>query len=492
MRKIISLLLAFLLCFSFVFANAKMPDELAKVLTEEKYNFTCSAQLKLSNAEFKSLVEFIKELAGEEYEEIEYFTDLELVLETLFTSGTKIDMQADISKDFRKMNIGISGEFDLNVKPNENLEVVSKGKAGMWIEMNMEEENPAYRIILQAPWLNKYAVIDLFAAMSDEDKAIFLEYTEQYEKAHSEDLIEKVNTAMLDIVEKHSDIKKSGNKYTIKFDNNGFVSMVRDVIGIILDVMVEISPEIFDEDPAVAKEMVNLIKQTIPSLSGMTFVGEKGVTVEYVLSSGNIKTYTEFDDIKIDIPSIVETLGMEWEFETRPVLEFEIKASCNYSLYGKTKVDFPVLTEENSFDMISAFMPETEDYVEEEYIPEYPLWSFSCTSETVIENEDKIYVPLRGVLEEAYGGNIDIAYNEGVITLTSAYFEEYDKIVLTVGSPEATVGEKAVTIEPVILVEGVSYISEETLKTLFNYSYSYIVYDLLEKTYYIDIWEYMI
>ena len=489
MRKIISLLLAFLLCFSFVFANAKMPDELAKVLTEEKYNFTCSAQLKLSNAEFKSLVEFIKELAGEEYEEIEYFTDLELVLESLFTSGTKIDMQADISKDFKKMNIGISGEFDLNVKPNENLEVVSKGKAGMWIEMNMEGESPAYRIILQAPWLNKYAVIDLFAAMSDADKAIFLEYTEQYEKAYSEEFIEKINTAMLDIVEKHSDIKKSGNKYTIKFDNNGFVSMVRDVIGIILDVMVEISPEIFDEDPAVAKEMVNLIKQTIPSLSGMTFVGEKGVTVEYVLSSGNIKTYTEIDDIKIDIPSIVETFGMEWEFETRPVLEFEIKASCNYSLYGKTKVDFPVLTEENSFDMISAFMPETEDYVEEEYIPEYPLWYFDIETSNIVKEESGIYVPLRTTLESAYEGNIELSYENGVITVTSPYFAEYDKMVFTVGSGEIKLGDETVNTDAVLMKDGVTYISGNALGAILRFELVDAKYDLLTGMYYITFME---
>ncbi|MDO5478286.1 MAG: hypothetical protein Q4G23_03890 [Clostridia bacterium] len=489
MKKFLGLLMAFVLCFSFVTTFAMVPDELREALTGQKYNLSCSGKIEFEDAEFKSLVDFIREIAGDEIKELEYFVDFELLLESIFTSGAEFNMKADVSEDMKKIDAYIELRTDTNVNPNKNIETNTKIKTGIWIKYDVSGEKPCYRMIMDGPIFNKYAVIDIFGMMGVEDAKEFADLYTQYGKAYSAEYTEKITTATLDIIGKYAEITNSGRKYTIKIDNEGFCDMMRELVFCAMDIMVENNPEAFHEDPEVAKATVEIAKQMVPSFSGMKFIGEKGIVMEYTVSKGNIIKAKEENHIKIDIPSCAAAIGAGWSFESKPVIEFTLKAETSYTDYGKTKVEFPVLTEENSFDLIALLAAEWESAVEEEYVPEYPLWYFDIETDNIVNEESEIYVPLRTTLESAYEGNIELSYENGVITVTSPYFTEYDKMVFTVGSGEIKLGDETVNTDAVMMKDGVTYISRNALGVILRLELIDAKYDLLTGMYYITFME---
>ena len=471
MKRILSLLIVMVLCFS-VTANAKLPEALTEVYT----NYTVTMETKLSGAEIKAVIDFFDELGLTE--EIADYIDLEMLIESLLSEKEKMTVQADISKDFKKINLGITGEFELKAEFNKQLNVSANGKNGMWIKMDLSSSEPVFEIILITPFDNKYKVIDVFETLDEEQTKTL---KETIAKVGNPEFIKMISDASVKMLEDHAEIKVSGNKCTIKISNDAFISMIEDMIVLMIDIVGEIAPEAIAEDPEVAKATVEIVKQAMPSLKGIKLLGENGITMEYTISSGKVTKGIEKFDMDFDVASLIEAVGEEWEFESRPVFSFDVVAEAKYSSYGKTKVNFPVLTEENSVNIYEKYAP--KEYEEEEYVPVYPKSYFRIEVENVIKAEDKLYVPLRATLASAYAENINLAYENGVVTVTSPYFTDYDKMIFTVGSGEVKLGNETVNTDAVIIKDSTTYISEDAVLSILGAEITSARYDLLTNSY---------
>lgn len=485
MKKIFSLLLALVLCLSCLGVSAKVPE----ALTKNHLNYTATFKAELKEAEVDSLIALLDEM--EVLDEVENYVNLEMLIESLMSEKETLNLQLDVSSDLKKYKFGLTGETAVEAAFNNQLTVTADMKYGVWLNFDLSIEKPVYELTYMTPMANKYVTFDVFEFMDEEEKKLYLD---MLAKTHNNEYLNNLGEKIMSSVAEHGEIKSSAAKCTIKISNEAFIKIVKDFIGIAMDTVVEIAPQIIDENPEVAKASVEMVKQLMPSLDGAKFLGEDGITLEYKLTSGKISKATGKVDVEFDVAAVLEALEIEWEYETRPVISFEILTERAYSSYGKTKVDFPVLTEENSINLAETILAKAEENYEiveqEEDVPEYPLSYFTYYPEKVLVKDDMVYLPLRDTLETAYEGNISIGFENGAITITSEYFDDCDEIAMVIGENKATIDGETIETAPLIMEDGITYICESTLMELFLIELSEVCYDFLGGFYWASVWSY--
>ena len=476
MKKLFSTLIALMLIFSVVTVSAAVPGALSKVYT----NYTCDYSFSMSFESSEEIVALLEEL--EMPDEINNYVDLKALLKSVLSNETKSNVQVEMSEDFKRVKMGITADSAQKVNVNKNLNIAINSKLGMWLNLDLAADEPVFEIIYSAPVLNRYMYINVFDMAKDdnEKKAI----SDALNSAFNAEYLKAVTDYSAGLLEKYADIKTSGTNCTIKIDNDGFTAMIDDILEYVCGMAEEETQVVKLPDEILAE----LRYDELPKFSDMKILGEEGITIDCKIVMGNITMAVTDADISVNIADIyTATTGEEWLYESDGILKFRVREEVKMSNMGKTKVEIPELTDENSFSYADVNGDGGYYAEDEEYEPEFPnyyIWGYTNTLPVV---GDKIYLPLRAVLEGAYEENVDIGYDNGVITITSDYF---DTIVIKVDSDKATIGGTVKAIDKVIKTENTVYVSAGFFEENFGWSMGSASYDMIEKEYYYSLYAY--
>ncbi|MBQ6999217.1 MAG: hypothetical protein IJN62_05470 [Clostridia bacterium] len=460
MKKIISILLAILMLTTSVSA-AELPALLTEVIT----NYTADYSISVTFDSSEEIAALLDEI--EFSQALNNYVDVKSLLRTLLAYDGTMRLQADISDDYKKIKLALTAESEHDIDVNSNLNVGINAKMGMWINMDLSnDEAPVFDIIYSYPFLNKYMKMTIDDIAFDETA---LEKIKSVFDKNYMDSMQKIGT---DLLAKHSQIELGGSKYIIKMDNNGLTSYIDELMSILPEIMSGIAPE---EDFSYFE---------FPSVKGWQILGKDGMRCVYNVSGNKLKSSNVNVDISVDIAQIYKALtGGEWIYESDGLLDFTINIDTDFKAYGVTKVEFPVLTDENSFTLTDMGHQYIESEEPADNANTYPVWyvSESCGALPIIDGE--IYVPLRQTIEAGYFDSASIEYNNGNITLTSEFFPGYTTLEFAIDSTDAyTDGAKHAIAKP-ILVDGTTYVSNTFFSDMLGWEFTYAEHNLLNDYY---------
>lgn len=460
MKKIISILLATIMLTISVSAA-----ELPSVLTNPITNYTADYSISVTFDSSEEIAALLDEI--EFSQAINNYVDIKSLLRTLLAYDGTMRLQADMSDDYKKIKLALTSESKHNIDVNSNLNVGISAKMGMWMNMDFSnDEAPVFDIIYSYPFLNKYM------KMSIDDIAFDKTALDEMKAVFDKEYMNNIQKLSTDLFAKHSQIELGGSKYVIKMDNDGLTSYIDELMAMLPDIMSDIAPE---QDFSYLQ---------FPSVKGWNILGKDGMRCVYNVSGNKIKTSNVNVDISVDIAQIYTALtGGEWIYESDGLLDFTINMDTDFKAYGVTKVEFPVLTDENSFtltDMGHQYIGSEEPaYIENTY----PVWyvSESCGALPVIDGE--IYVPLRQTIEAGYSDSASIDYKNGNITLISEFFPTYTTLEIAIDSADAyTDGAKHAISKP-ILIDGVTYVSNTFFSDMLGWEFTYAEHNLINDYY---------
>lgn len=453
MKRLVSILIAISLMITGVFAAA-VPE----FLTKQYNNYTADYTVSLSFDNSKEVINLLKEL--EIPDTINTYVDLEALLESLLAYEETIKLQADISSNYEKIKIGITAEAKQNINVNKNLNVAYNMKAGMWMNIDLSNENePVFDIIYSHPLMNKYLKISASDIMEQQSM-------DMIKSIYNKEFIESISKTSMELFAKYATIKGSGTRYTVTMDNDGMTSYLDEIIALVSDVMVS-------EDTTYNPYAI------VPSLKGLQILGKDGIETVYSLKGKNIASAKVTADISVDIAQIYTLIsGFEWPYESSGKLDFTLEAKTDVSRIGTTKVSFPTLTDENTV-LLEDIMPSYnyDDYEPEPLYPKSYIYGYEAYLPIV---DGMAYVPLRSILEKAYRDSVTISYDNGVITAESEYFTEFDKVVITVGSDTVYADDKEYTGYATIVENGTTYINPYFFRDVFGWTGS-IEYNFMNR-----------
>lgn len=471
MKKLTALLLIFIFAFSAVCVNADVP----KFLLEEYNNYSADYSFSLEFESTDKLVSLLKEL--EMPDEIENFVDIKALISSILSQGLQMQLQANISNDLRKAEVGLCAASQDSVTFNPNFTLSADSKLGMWIRLDLDAQIPVYEIVYSAPFLNKYMVIDVFEMMPDDETK--LQFFNYIESILNSDFLENTKEFSTKLLEEHADIKLSGAVCSVKFDNDALITIINEFITFMAEEISPMLPEYADTD----------IYSEIPKLGDIQLLGENGITYKYSLVSGKISNIDLTADISINIPDIVAAAGGEWGYESDGILDFMAKSNMKLSKIGNTKVDFPVLNEQNSFSIMDMMPEYTEpDYDYGDYEEEYPYFYTSAYTNELPVLGGEIYVPLRALLEDAYGDTVNLEYENGIVNVNCQHFNGFTHLKLTENSGIAYTDNTAHKVSKVIIINGTTYVGRTLFEDLFGWEMDSATHDMLYDEYYVSFY----
>ncbi len=466
MKKIISVLLATMMLFTAVFANASIPE----FLTETYNNYTADYSVSITFDNCDEVAALLEEL--EMPEEVSYFVDIKALMQSLFAYSGTMKLQADFNDSFDKIKLALTAESSQKVDVNPNLSVGVDGKVGMWLNLDLTDaENPVIDIIYSYPFLNKYMVMSAADFLEESPEAI-----EMIKSIYNKEYVDNLSKISAEMFMKYATIKSRGNQYTVTIDNEGFAALVDDVIKYATETMTQYTGE-------------DLGDLEFPSVKNWKFLGEGGIESIYTLRSGKLSAEETTIDFSIELDQIYTAItGEEWSYISADTIDFTFKVSANVTNIGRTNVVFPEITEENSFtldDLIPDY--EYEDYEESDYA-EYPHWYADgyCSQLPVIDGD--VYIPLRMTIESAYADSAAIDYNDGVVTVTSEYFPGFKTLTMTIGTDKVYTDGVEHTLGNIFTIDGSTYVNYKLFTDVFGWEINYAQYDLLTNEYSYSFW----
>ncbi len=465
MKKIISLVIGLVMMFTGACVSARNTDFLGDV----HRNYTQDMEMSVT---FKSSDDIVALLEEVEFsQEINNYVDLKALLSTMLSEKSYINVQADISEDYERAKIAITGSSEQAITFNKNLNIDVKSQMGMWIDLDIGEE-PKYILTYSHPMSNKYMVVDVFKEM---DKDEIDDTIELLKYVFTKSFIDSVQEYSSELIKEHSKITFSGGRCIVKIDNDGFIKIVDGIIAYVADAI---------------KVTVGLpIDLEVPSLEGIQILGSDGITCTYSFNLNNkVSEEKTAIDVSVDVSKLYTYFTEEeWEYEAKGLLDFDITSKSSFIRYGTTKPVFPELTEENSINVNEMFesAPEYEYEYEEEGPPSY----LYCYTDDVLIKEDKIYIPLRYTVENGYGDTAVIGYDNGIVTVESEYLPGYKKLTLTVNSDMADTDGALHKIDKVLMENGTVYVSTETFEGMLGWDLTWAYHNLLTNMYEFDFYK---
>ncbi len=400
--------------------------------------------------------------------EIADYIDLKSLIEGLAASSVKGEVKLDASEDFRKLKMYCSANENASVIFNENLNFNAGSNTAVWMDMDFSDLTaPKFKMITKSPFIRKYVVMDT------SDYGLSGMGLSQLAPMFSKETLGAINKAALNILEKHAKISYANGRYTIKLDDAGFKGYIKDLISYSLT-FAGLS----------ADDLTETI-QALNYLDKINILGKDGLSMVYILSGTKPSLAETKLHISFNIYDIMKAFEAEIpEFITQKnsFIDLTLYAKEKYSDIGSTKINFPVLTEENTYQPYSY-----EGYYPEEYEYELPyaLWD---TSESVIIENDKYYLPLRSLFAENFEeSRYSLSYNDGVVLLMG---ELLPQIELIPSGNEIYVNSTLWNEGNVIIRNNVTYIDAEALSSILGYNLSYLDYSLIDKTYSYGLYRY--
>lgn len=460
-KSAIAVFLMVVLTVTSVFANASLPS----FFTDIPVNYTENCSVSVTFDSSDDLIALLYEL--DIPEEVENFVDMQSLIKSLLTYDGKLFLQADMSENFDKIKMSLTSESVHGITVNQNARLDASLKMGLWLNIDLsDEKNPIFDMILSYPMFNKYLKITSEDIFADENAFEALKFV------FSKEYMDYIQNLSVTELANYATLSGSGNEYTMRLDNDGLCAYIDKI-------MIDM-PQLMS---AFGSDEADYF--SYPSVKGWKLLGDGGMECVYKLKGGRISAETVKIDVSADISDIYTAVtGEEWEYEAHGILDFTVDINADISKYGSTKVDFPLLTAENSMSL-SDFIPTYED--DDFTFAEYPIWYLYGESEKLPVIDGKLYVPLREVLEQAYEDEVLISYNNGAVTAHCKYFPGYSELVAVIDSPIAYADGAQHTVAAPIAMDGTVYVNGDFLADMLGFGLSGAVYDYINNMYTYEI-----
>ena len=460
MKRFLASVLVFLMLFGTVAGAAPA------FLTEIYNNYTGSYNITFKLDNVDSVMRVLEEEGV--LEEIEKHVDIRGLLSEL-SVGENIVVKAEISDDLKKVKVQTESEVEVYVPVNDNLNITTKSKSYIWTTIDISDlENPVFKAVQKTPLHNKYEYIDLTAYFpkGQETQAVAWLNT-----IFDKDFVTGYMAKGAELLDKYASIDLTATECVIKIDDAGFKAIIKELLQY-LSVQ-------FGADEEMQRDINDFLAQF--EAASMRLLGEEGITVKYGLNNGVPTDVHTMLDVSLDLTQFV---GSQSEFS----LDMLVECEGVISNIGTTTVEYPILTDENSFDgtIIYKAYEEYEYYGDYEEI-EYPVWNVYNYVDYLPVVEEKVYFPLRQILTEAYGDTMTLSYDNGAVTVNCEHFPSYKTLSFAIGSDTVYTDGVAHTIGATsVVVDGVTYVSETFVKEILGWSIFDVHYDLMQKKFMYD------
>ncbi len=464
MKKFVLLLLTVIITFSaFGVSAASVPKFMEQTYT----NYTADYSLSMSFESGEEIVALLEEI--EMLDDFCNYVDVKAILESLFQVKSKYNVQADISEDFRRMDMAVTSDTERSFVLNKNFDAICNFRAGMWLHLDIDKQE--LKMVYYTPLTNKYAVMDFAEDVPEEVKS---EIFDTYDKIMNKEFVESIKKDILEIAVKYADISMKGSTCIVKYDNDAFAGLLDEAIDYVANYINDIDADINGQESS---------EIDVPSLKGVRLLGKNGITSTYKLGGTKIKSAQETWDISVSIPDIYTRItGLEWPYESEGCVDIKVKMDMDVTRMGTTHVIMPVLNDENSFNALSdIFGLGYDEYAyEEDWDEPYVLNYVWGHTDTDTFDGERYYMPLRCCLEDCYYNCSEITYDNGTVTITAGYDEDVTNISLCVGENTAVVDGMLYTdLGEFKIIDGSVYASVDFYEKCLGWSLQQLDKDLL-------------
>lgn len=476
MKKFICAVICIIMAFSaFSVSAANVPN----FMKLDYNNYTADYTLNLSFDSGEELVALLDEVGATE--SMSKHLDMKSFFEGLINTNQKMNLQLNMTADYKKIDVALTGEYDKCIKPNMNLDIDYIAKYGMWLHLDVDKEE--LDLIYSTPLQQKYAYLNETEIPEELREQLFGALNAILDK----EFIDEYEDALLEIMMEHADVSMKGSKCIVKYDNEAFIAMLTDVTSYIskkAEYMAEFAGAEYYEAEFL-------------SLDGLKILGDEGITITYYLKGTKLDSAEIEADICIGLAEIYEKVDDEpWPYEASGDLDFTLKSKMQLTKMGTTKPMMPVLTEENSFsiaeELFWSYNYDEYDYDDEYYYEEYSYvssWASCYDVEEVVEN-GIYFVPLRELIEDAHYNCSEITYDKGKVTvmLTNPDDESYAvTLSFCVGDNKVLVTEGEETVEYITsgthrMVNGKVFVSTDFFEKSLGWTIDEMDKDLLNGT----------
>ena len=435
MKKLFSLMVTVVLCFSLCLSAFASGDSYFNALGKMNGNYEAETELTMSIDKpflvLDALADFLEEEMVGGGQILGLPGNLRTLVESAFDTSSKMNVKASVSNNYKKMAVEISGESAIPLKFGENLKNTTEMKNKMWMELDFTDINkPVYKIIQLNPLLgDKYIVMDMGEILGEDMKT----FASLMSIMLSEEGINLLKTKMADSVKEHAKITEKGSNIKIVFDDKATKRFLLDIFEVSVDLIKAMAG--FQENMTGLDAdalSVETIREIFTPVKDISIFGDEGIVYDITLKNGLVATENVKFSINLNLYDVICAFDPEMAeedfFLTRENsnIAFSVNAKSTYKSVNKNvTINFPTLTKENSVnlaDSFSAAVPETAENVELYSIPDY----YSVVSYGYpIEVDNKDYIPVRALFS-AYGvADENIVWDNGVIYVKSNGASEY-------------------------------------------------------------------
>ena len=400
-------------------------------------------------------------------------TDVFSILSGLLQQSSVSSVNRTCSADYKQMEIGVETESDSQIAAGNNVDLTVTARSGFWMQMDLTNaQAPIFKMIYRYPQMNDYVVVDLFelAALdgSTEELYAVLDYLFDVE------IMKPLEEKSISHMEKNATVSYDNGVYTVHMDNAQFAQYIALMVNEVIDFFA-LAEWI---SPAEADEYKMAILIQVPA---MQWLGEEGYTVRYSLTGKKkLQRVTKTIDLNVNLWEALYALSMG---ETTPEaasignLALLITEETKIMHSGESvQVTYPELTKDNSISYVTHAgldagpqLPEISSYAEA-YCEQMPMVN------------GVVYVPLRALLESAYGEAVNITYyTDERIVIESDYF---DTVSTRIGGDSVRIGDEICAVGDIILQNDTTYVSYRFFEYLFDWQLLDARYDLMGDYYY--------
>lgn len=386
----------------------------------------------------------------------------------------------------------------------------------VWVDLNLEEENFTFKEIFKLPSLlsmsmpaplneKEYLVLD-FETMNEmngetaiqPDYSKIMDIAKNYQEKFTDvfkEYMKNFDSNQVVVTKLQDQIidEQTAQMYQLQMDDASFKQLIQQSVVTILqdeemlalfkDYMTEIlasTGETMPEEMDLTKnmpEMIVKVNEFFEDLNDVTLLGDDGIVIVYGINQdGFIISEAGKMDFVIDVQQLTNLFstlsGIESDLpiESTPIINFGITYDSKITnINEEIEVAMPVLTEENSMDlmsMITSLMPTPPTssamiFVDDTYL--------ALPTEPQFIN-DRIFVPVRQV---SNGLGADVAWDQSTKQATISKGDT--ELLFTVGSNIAMKNGEAVTLDAtVVVVNGSAIVPLRFLSENFGYEINWI------------------